>query len=273
MTAARRHANPWLDRLRALRARSGLRSGRPDRGRWTAGGKRSPTPATHRIPSSGDHRRDARRSRSGPRRRRAGPRPVRLRPRLLPPSRQHPPTRVGLRPISPGSSTAPTSPRSPRPSTAPPPTNRPADTPFANLAAFVDHLRTVLGDTVFKQHATTGAAMELAEVVAYAHHHIRPPAQNPPPPPERSHEPSAGSDPPVHTTKLPSPRSCSRPAHNPRERHSIAALPNGARDRPGDHANCSAVSARERRSERDHGQSGWSLDCAGELRSMATSWE
>ena len=49
--------------------------------------------------------------------------------------------------------------------------------PFAAAAgdfpAAVDHLRAVLGDTVFNQYAATGAAMEPGDVVAYAHHHIR----------------------------------------------------------------------------------------------------
>ena len=45
-------------------------------------------------------------------------------------------------------------------------------TPFANLTAFVDHLRTVLGASVFDTCTATGAAMELDDAVAYAHHHI-----------------------------------------------------------------------------------------------------
>ena len=52
-------------------------------------------------------------------------------------------------------------------------THQPAATVVGDLPVVVDHLRAVLGDTVFNQYAATGAAMEPGDVVAYAHHHIR----------------------------------------------------------------------------------------------------
>jgi predicted ATPase/class 3 adenylate cyclase len=48
-----------------------------------------------------------------------------------------------------------------------------AITPYVvDLPALVDHLRTALGDAAFDQCAATGAAMDLADAVAYARHHI-----------------------------------------------------------------------------------------------------
>jgi predicted ATPase/class 3 adenylate cyclase len=41
-----------------------------------------------------------------------------------------------------------------------------------DLPAMMDHLRVALGDAAFDQCATTGAAMDLADAVAYARHHI-----------------------------------------------------------------------------------------------------
>jgi hypothetical protein len=41
-----------------------------------------------------------------------------------------------------------------------------------DLPTAVDHLRAALGDTAFDQHASTGAAMDLADAVGYARHHI-----------------------------------------------------------------------------------------------------
>ena len=52
-------------------------------------------------------------------------------------------------------------------------THQPVAATAGDLPVVVDHLRAVLGDTVFNQCAATGAAMEPGEIVAYAHHHIR----------------------------------------------------------------------------------------------------
>ena len=51
-------------------------------------------------------------------------------------------------------------------------THQPVAATASELPVALDHLRAVLGDTVFNQHAATGAAMEPGDVVAYAHHHI-----------------------------------------------------------------------------------------------------
>ena len=52
-------------------------------------------------------------------------------------------------------------------------THQPAAATDGDLPAAIDHLRAVLGDTVFNQYTAAGAAMEPGDVVAYAHHHIR----------------------------------------------------------------------------------------------------
>jgi predicted ATPase/class 3 adenylate cyclase len=44
---------------------------------------------------------------------------------------------------------------------------------FGDLPAVIDHLRSVLGDPAFDQCAATGAAMDVADAVAYARHHIQ----------------------------------------------------------------------------------------------------
>ena len=51
-------------------------------------------------------------------------------------------------------------------------THQPVAATAGDLPAAIDHLRAVLGDTVFNQCAATGAALEPGDVVAYAHHHI-----------------------------------------------------------------------------------------------------
>ena len=48
-----------------------------------------------------------------------------------------------------------------------------ADFRFVNLADTVEHLRSALATTVFQEHATAGAAMELGDAVAYAREQIR----------------------------------------------------------------------------------------------------
>jgi predicted ATPase/class 3 adenylate cyclase len=52
-------------------------------------------------------------------------------------------------------------------------TNHPTDLGVLELAGAVHHLRSVLGDAAFDQCAATGAAMDLADAVAYARHHIQ----------------------------------------------------------------------------------------------------
>jgi predicted ATPase len=52
-------------------------------------------------------------------------------------------------------------------------TNHSATSLVTNLPDTVAHLRVTLGETAFDQHAVTGAAMELADAVAYARHHIQ----------------------------------------------------------------------------------------------------
>ena len=52
-------------------------------------------------------------------------------------------------------------------------THHPATTTDrADLAAAIDHLRNMLGTDTFDRYVMTGAAMDLAEAVRYAHHHI-----------------------------------------------------------------------------------------------------
>ncbi len=54
-------------------------------------------------------------------------------------------------------------------------TNNPTDLSLyvLGLPALVDHLRAALGDAAFERCAATGAAMDLADAVAYARHHIQ----------------------------------------------------------------------------------------------------
>ena len=52
-------------------------------------------------------------------------------------------------------------------------TNHPTDLGVLGFPGAVHHLRSVLGDTTFDQCAATGAAMDLADAVAYARHQIQ----------------------------------------------------------------------------------------------------